>query len=122
MPTKNPREITSEELKAKMDAGEEILLIDLLGPRSHESLHVPGSVPVDGRATDRTDAIRDLAEGDFERTIVVYGLNFKDPLSTDVAAELMDEGFTDVFDYKGGLKDWSAELYPLGGKRAPSAS
>lgn len=116
-----PREITSDDLKVKMDRGDEFLLVDLLGQKSHESLHVPGSVPVDGRSNDRIDDIRALAEQDLDRTVIVYGLNFKDPLSTEVAAELMEEGFTDVWDFKGGLKDWSAELYPLSGKRAPGA-
>lgn len=116
-----PREITSDDLKKRMDTGDDILLVDLLGPRSFESLHVPGAVAVDGRADDRIDAVKTLAEGDLDRTVVVYALNFKDPLSTQVAMELMEEGFGDVWDFKGGLKDWSAELYPLEGKRAPKA-
>jgi rhodanese-related sulfurtransferase len=114
-----PREIESQELKRRLDGGEDILLIDLLGPKSHASLHIPKSVPIDAKAPDRIDAVRGLAGGDMARTIVVSGLNFRDPMSTIVAEALLEAGFTDVWDYKGGLKDWSAELYPLEGTRAP---
>lgn len=114
-----PREIESEELKRRMDDAEDVLLIDLLGHKSHESLHIPGSVPIDAKAPDRIDAIRELAGDDLGKTIVLSGLNFRDPMSTIIAEELMEEGFTDVWDHKGGLKDWSAELLPLEGARAP---
>ena len=37
------------------------------------------------------------------------------------AEELMQAGYTDVLDFRGGLKDWAAELFPFEGQRAPKS-
>ncbi len=113
-------EIESDDLKAKMDAGKKFLLIDLLGEKSFESVHVPQAVSVDPYE-GFVDKVIELAEGDFDLFVIVYGASFKDELSTRKTAELQEAGFKHVRDFKGGLKDWAAELYPLEGKRAPAA-
>lgn len=112
------KEITSDELKALMDDGKDFLLVDLLGEKSYESLHLPGSVSVESGEgfAERIDA---LTGADKERTVIVYGANFRDELSTRMSWELLGAGYENVLDFKGGLKDWAAELYPLEGARAP---
>lgn len=114
------KEITSDELKNKMDRGESFILLDLLGEKSYQSLHLPQAIWL---ATEDDDEfikqVKELADNDLNRTIIVYGANFKDERSTIKTAELLEAGFSDVFDFKGGLKDWAAELYPLEGLRAP---
>ncbi len=116
----NIKEIESNDLKAKMDAGEEFLLIDLLGEKSYESLHVPQAVSVDP-SDGFIDRVKELTGGDMDKLIIVYGANFRDELSTRKTAELFEAGFSNVLDFKGGLKDWAAELLPLEGSRAPSS-
>lgn len=111
-------EIESDDLKAKMDAGKQFLLIDLLGEKSFESLHVPQAVSVNP-SEGFVDKVVELTKGDYSMWIIVYGASFKDELSTRKTAELQEAGFTNVRDFKGGLKDWAAELYPLEGARAP---
>jgi rhodanese-related sulfurtransferase len=37
-------EITREELKAKMDLGEKIVLVDALSAEHYESSHLPGAI------------------------------------------------------------------------------
>ncbi|MFH2063315.1 MAG: rhodanese-like domain-containing protein [bacterium] len=112
------REISSEELKKLLDGGTELVLIDLLGEKSYDSLHLPqaASVPPDDDFMSRVEG---LAGGDRGRKVVLYGANFKDDVSTRQAEVLMQAGFSDVLDFRGGLKDWAAELYPLEGQRAP---
>jgi len=117
----NIKEIESDALKAKMDSGEDFLLIDLLGEKSYESLHVPQAVSVDP-SDGFADKVKELTEGDMDKLVIVYGANFKDELSTRKTAELLEAGFTNVLDFKGGLKDWAAELHPLEGNRAPSSN
>ncbi|MFC1638763.1 rhodanese-like domain-containing protein [Patescibacteria group bacterium] len=112
------KEITSDDLKALMDKGADFLLIDLLGEKSYESLHVPQAVPVqpgDG-FVERVDA---LTGGDHGKQVIVYAANFADELSTKMTWELLAAGYENTLDFKGGLKDWAAELYPLEGKRVP---
>ena len=36
------KEITREKIKAKLDAGEEVILVETLGPRYYEDTHLPG--------------------------------------------------------------------------------
>ena len=114
----NISEISSDDLKAKMDAKEDFILIDLIGEKSYESLHLPRAVYVAG-GDGFVSRVDELVGSDRKRTIILYGLNFRDELSTRRAEELTVAGFTNVLDFKGGLKDWAAELYPLEGKRAP---
>ena len=111
-------EISSEDLKAKMDAKEDFILIDLIGEKSYESLHLPHAVYVAG-GEGFVDRVHELVGGDRKRTVILYGLNFRDELSTRRAEELAMAGFANVLDFKGGLKDWAAELFPLEGIRAP---
>lgn len=40
------KEITREELKAKLDRGEEVFLVETLGPRYYEDAHLPGAINI----------------------------------------------------------------------------
>lgn len=115
------KEITSDELKGLMDSGADFLLVDILGEKSYESLHLPGAVYADP-GEGFVERVDELVSGDKEKKVIVYGANFKDELSTAKAWDLVGAGFSDVIDFKGGLKDWAAELYPLEGLRAPKKS
>ncbi|MBU0625305.1 rhodanese-like domain-containing protein [Patescibacteria group bacterium] len=114
------KEITSDELKNKMDRGEPFILLDLLGEKSYQSLHLPQAIWLSTEDYDEfIKQVKELAGDDLEQTIIVYGASFKDERSTIKTAELLEAGFNNVLDFKGGLKDWAAELYPLEGLRAP---
>ncbi|MFH1047149.1 MAG: rhodanese-like domain-containing protein [Patescibacteria group bacterium] len=114
------KEIDSNALKTKLDKGEKLLLIDLLGEKSYESLHLPQAISVDP-SDGFVPRVTESVGGDLSQLVVVYGASFKDELSTRKVEELLLAGFTNVRDFKGGLKDWAAELLPFEGKRAPSA-
>ncbi|MEA3249629.1 MAG: rhodanese-like domain-containing protein, partial [Patescibacteria group bacterium] len=114
----NVKEITSDDLKKLMDTGVEFVLVDLLGEKSYESLHVPQAVSVEP-GEGFIEKMIELVKGDLDASVIVYAANFRDELSTIKAQQLLGAGFTNVLDFKGGLKDWAAELYPLEGARAP---
>jgi rhodanese-related sulfurtransferase len=40
------KEITREELKAKLDGGEGIVVVETLGPRYYEDAHLPGAINI----------------------------------------------------------------------------
>ncbi len=46
VPAKNLPEIKAEELKAKMDAGEKMLLINPLSDIEYNAKHIPGSINI----------------------------------------------------------------------------
>lgn len=108
MPTKT---ITSDELKAKLDAGDEFRLVMTLGEWAFEALHIPMSE----HFPTIEIAIQSLAIDD---EIVVYCSG-----PTCVASEfayrgLVEHGYTNVRRYQGGLESWQAAGYPLEGSDA----
>ena len=62
--------IDREGLKGKMDRGDELLLLEVLGEASYERGHLPGAVRFEG-----TDQVLDLAP-DRGTEIVAYCSNF----------------------------------------------
>ncbi len=62
--------ISREELKAKMDGGDEFVLLEVLGEASYRREHLPGAVRYEG-----SDAIPDLLP-DRSTQVVAYCSNF----------------------------------------------
>ena len=62
--------IDREQLKEKMDRGDDFLLLEVLGEAAYEQGHLPGAVRFEGR-----DRIGDLAP-DKGTEIVAYCSNF----------------------------------------------
>ncbi len=104
-----PRTITRGELKAKLDAGEDLTLIDVLSPESYRRQHLPGAINI---PFDKLDAehVADLPK---ERETVVYCSSFTCTASPAAARMLEEMGFTRVADYEGGLDDWIEAGYPV---------
>ncbi len=97
--------ITTEQLKQKIEEGEEFVLIDTLGEDSYRKAHLPGATVVDGHADDFVEKAKELVDSKDEE-IIVYCSSFSCKLSPACAQKLADAGFTNVIDFEGGLKDW----------------
>ena len=66
------KEITRGELKAKLDRGEQVVLVETLGPRYYEDAHLPGAINIPHTEVD------DLAPSllpDKTAQVVVYCSN-----------------------------------------------
>lgn len=100
--------VNREELKAKLDRGEQLKLVMTLPEADFELKHIPGSICVHSAA----DAARLLKTGD---RIVVYGSCPECPASETAARLLEKYGYRDVWNYVGGVVDWEAAGYPLEG-------
>ena len=103
--------IERDELKAKLDAGEDIRLVMSLQRWAYEALHIPGSLHFD----TPEQLLEALDVGD---EIIVY---CSDPAcvgSRFAYQKLVDNGYTNVRRYAGGLSDWEAAGYPLEGTAA----
>jgi rhodanese-related sulfurtransferase len=104
--------ITKEELKARLESGAPPVLIDarLKYPYEHSTVKLPGSLR--HAADARTLSIpRD-------REVVVYDSDPNELASSDVAAELIRQGYRAVA-LKGGISDWLAANLPTETKEAP---
>lgn len=104
--------IKRDEFIKLMDSNERFTLVDVLSKESYEKEHIRGaiSLPLDEIEKRANDVLSDKKE-----KIVVYCASFDCPASTKAAEMLQKMGYTNVVDYKGGLKDYKESGRPLGG-------
>ncbi len=77
----------------------------MLGREDFERAHIPGSenVPVD--RDDFAERVEELVS-DKDDTIVVYCASFDCEASPKAARKLDGAGFSNVYDFEGGIKEW----------------
>lgn len=105
------RTIGREELKAKLDRGDEFKLIMALNRWAFDAKHIPGSLPF-----DRPDELYAAVRPDDE--VVVYCSNVDCHASIALYRELLRRGYRNVRRYSGGLLDWEDGGLPLDGRFA----
>ena len=103
--------ITREELKARLDRGEDVKLVMTMSDTAYDWLHIPGSLHFE-RISDLVDHL------DRSDNIVVYCTNPLCYYSLQAYYALRNKGFTKVARYAGGLLDWQDAGYPLEGSLA----
>ena len=107
------KEISREELKAKMDRGDDFVLVDALSGQHYESSHLPGAINLPYEFVD--DAERVLPDKRAE--IVVYCMNEECEASREEAQELQEMGYRQVLHYAGGKQGWIKASLPVEGWR-----
>ena len=109
------RQITREELKAKIDGWENVKLVFTLGDWQYRSAHIPGSLklPCSPNLLASADALKNLDRDD---EIVVYCSSEACFASISVYHLLEKRGYKNVSRYAGGLQDWQQADYPLEGE------
>lgn len=108
--------ITLEELAALLDEGVGVRLIDVLKPDHYEAVHLPGAINVP--AAELAERAPDLFDPD--DLIVVYCSSFDCEQSTSAARILDDLGFTNVYDFEGGIAEWRRRGLPVVRRREPA--
>lgn len=106
--------ISREELKEKLDRGDDFKLVMALSEWAYRAKHIPGSI--------HFNSIEDAAAAlSLDDEIIVY-CSDKSCISS-VAAYMMLEkhGFGNVRRYAGGLIDWEEAGLPLVGEMADQA-
>ncbi|MDX1414511.1 MAG: rhodanese-like domain-containing protein [Candidatus Promineifilaceae bacterium] len=100
--------ISREELKEKLDRGDDFKLVMTLGEWAFEAQHIPGSINIHS-------AKNIVQELDKDDEIVVYCSNV-DCIASQVAYHrLANSGYTNVRRYAGGIEDWASAGYDLEG-------
>lgn len=104
--------ISHEELKAKLDRGDDFLLLMVMGEWAFKAQHIPGSKNMsnifEARSIDR------------DTEIVVYCTGDPCIASKSAYDMLNGMGFKRLWHYAGGLQDWTAAGYPLEGEMIES--
>jgi len=96
-------EITREELKAKVDRGEDLVVVETLGPRYYEDAHLPGAINI---PYTEVEELAPAMLPDRSVEIVVYCSNKACQNSPQAARRLTTLGYENVYDYEEGKQDW----------------
>ncbi|KAI9434910.1 rhodanese domain-containing protein [Russula earlei] len=97
--------ITVEELKARLDAGEKVNLVDVREPHENAEFNIGGILlPLGKVQTMQTDAIDDLKD----QEVIVYCRSGN--RSGQAALVLEQIGFTNVINVTGGMLAWQQQI------------
>ena len=102
------RELTVEQVKAKVDRGEKFALIDVREENEWAKDHAAGAVYLGKGVIER-----DIEEHfpDKGNELVLYcGGGFRSALAAD---NLQKMGYTNVFSMDGGMRGWRERGYPV---------
>jgi rhodanese-related sulfurtransferase len=102
------RETNVDQIKARLDRGEKIALIDVREESEWAKDHVPGAIHL-GKGIIERDIEQRFP--DMNTELVLYcGGGFRSALAAD---NLRKMGYTQAISMDGGIRDWRANGYPL---------
>jgi rhodanese-related sulfurtransferase len=106
------RQMTLKTLKERMKDARPFILADARDVDSYEEAHIPGAIPMPA------DEVYHLAE-QYDRglDIITYCGSYQCQASTMAAKEFLKKGFRHVWDYKGGIKEWTEDGNPAESSR-----
>jgi len=102
------RETNVDAVKARLDQGEKVTLIDVREESEYARDHLPGAVHL-GRGILERDVEQRFPDTGAE--LVLYcGGGFRSALAAD---NLQKMGYTNVISMDGGIRDWRNRGFPL---------
>ena len=102
--------ITRDELKAKLDRGEPVTIVEALPEPYYPKAHLPGALNL---PHDQVDALAPTLLPDKTAAIVVYCANLPCPNSEIAAQRLIELGYANVREYAEGKQDWIDAGFPV---------
>ena len=112
--------ISVEELNNRINADQNLLLLDTLPKARYLQKHLPGAKQACVFEVNFLDQVAALAR-DKNRSIVVYGVNEQTHDAKTAAEKLLRDGYVQVSVLTGGLVAWEEAGYPVEGD-APDAA
>ena len=106
-------QITPDQLRSKLIAGDDIVIVDLQGSAKQNQLAIPGSVRIDPSQLRRYG--REYREADLgmKREVILYCSSPSEYTSARVALTLRRRGFELVRPLAGGLGAWVSRGFPV---------
>ncbi|MEX0668802.1 MAG: rhodanese-like domain-containing protein [Candidatus Saccharimonadales bacterium] len=96
--------ITTNELKDKIDTGDNFHLIDVLSDQSYQEHHLPTAINIP-QSPELPKQVEDMGIAKDEE-IIVYCGSVTCMASPTMAKALESAGFSNVVDYEDGLAGW----------------
>ncbi len=102
------REVSVDEVKARLDRGEKFLLVDVREESEYAQDHLPGAVHL-GKGIIERDIEQSVPE--LNTPVVLYcGGGYRSALAAD---NLQKMGYTGVLSMDGGIRGWREKHFPL---------
>ena len=102
------RETTVDDIKARLDRHDKLVLVDVREDREYDADHIPGAVHL-GKGIIERDI--EGKYSDLNTPLVLYcGGGFRSALAAD---NLQKMGYTNVISMDGGIREWREKKYPL---------
>lgn len=102
------RELTIDDVKAKLDKEEDFVLIDVREDNEWEKDHLPNAIHM-GRGIIERDVETRVPK--LDTPMILYcGGGFRSALAAD---NLQKMGYTNVISMDGGIREWREKGYPL---------
>jgi len=102
--------ISRDELKARIEDRNGLVVVEALGPSYFEDAHLPGALNL---PHDQVDELAPKLLPDRDAEIVVYCSNLACPNSVQASRRLVALGYTRVFEYEEGKQDWIEAGLPV---------
>lgn len=81
-----------------------LVIVDARPTFRYEMAHIPGAISI-----PLQDAKRDDERLKDAKLIIVYALDWEDPVAMAMSKKLLALGYKDVQTYRGGLREWVAK-------------
>jgi rhodanese-related sulfurtransferase len=111
--------LTAEQLHSKLASGTPPILVDVLDTDSYRESHIKGSINI---PHDQIEQWASRVIPDLNAEVVVYCASYSCPASIEAAKTLKRLGYTNVHDFKGGMKEWVDRKYAVEGYKAKAAA
>lgn len=113
-------EIEAHELAERLSTSNPPLVIDVLPEEEYRGAHVPGAINACVFKVSFLDDVMVFATNR-ERPLVVYGSGREDRASATAAEKLARAGYTQLWDFRGGLAEWAASGRQVDGEGTSDA-
>jgi rhodanese-related sulfurtransferase len=102
------KETNVDEVKQKLDSGENFMLVDVREESEFAKDHLPGAIHLGKGVIERDIEAR---VPDLNTPLVLYcGGGFRSALAAD---NLQKMGYTNVISMDGGVRGWREKKYPM---------
>ena len=115
--------ISVQELQKLREAQPNAIILDVLPEDSFGEVHIARARNACVYRIDFLDRCGEII-GDLRTPLVVYGLSAASMASSTAAEKLARAGYVEVYDFKGGLGEWTAAGLPVeagDGKTSPES-
>jgi rhodanese-related sulfurtransferase len=102
------REVSVDDVKTRIDRGENLLLLDVREQSEYAHDHLPGAIHL-GKGVIERDIEQRVPQ--LDTPLVLYcGGGYRSALAAD---NLQKMGYTNVLSMDGGIREWREKHFPL---------